>query len=98
VKDPQALLAKLKHGGEFFLGDQTPVAAGDYWAGPSHTLPTATTARFASGVSVYTFLKRSGTVQYKHGMSSETIQSIATMATAEGLEGHAASVRVRSPK
>ena len=41
---------------------------GDYWAGPSHCLPTGTTARFASGVSVYTFLKRSGTVYYRDGM------------------------------
>jgi histidinol dehydrogenase len=52
VKTPRRLLAKLKHGGEFFLGDQTPVAAGDYYAGPRHCLPTGTTARFASGVSV----------------------------------------------
>lgn len=95
VADPQALLSKLKHGGEFFLGDQTPVAAGDYWAGPSHTLPTATTARFASGVSVYSFLKRSGTVAYKNGMPQEAIDAIAIMAQAEGLDGHAESVRVR---
>lgn len=95
VKDPQAMLTELRHGGEFFLGDQTPVAAGDYFSGPSHCLPTGMTARFASGISVYTFLKRSGTVCYEKGMSSKTIDAIAKLAEAEGLDGHAASVRIR---
>lgn len=95
VSDPVKLLEEVRHGGEFFLGDQTPVAAGDYYAGPSHCLPTATTARFTSGVSAYTFLKRSGTVWYSKGMSSRTIDDIAKLADAEGLDGHAASARVR---
>ena len=95
VANPDAMLAQLQHGGEFFLGDTTPVAAGDYYAGPSHTLPTGTTARFSSGVSVYTFLKRSGTVAYRQGMSAQAIDDIARMAQAEGLDGHAASARVR---
>jgi histidinol dehydrogenase len=95
VKDPRALLARIRHGGEFFLGDATPVAAGDYYAGPSHCLPTASTARFASGISVYTFLKRSGTVHYRQGMSARTIDHIARLAQAEGLDAHAWSARVR---
>lgn len=95
VAEPKKWLARLRHGGEFFLGDQTPVAAGDYWAGPSHCLPTGTTARFASGVSVYTFLKRSGTVHYPRGMPREAVEAIARLAEAEGLDGHAASVRLR---
>ena len=95
VADPDAWLTKVRHGGEFFLGDQTPVAAGDYYAGPSHCLPTGTTARFASGVSVYTFLKRSGTVCYRDGMPAEVIQRIARLAEAEGLDGHADSARAR---
>lgn len=95
VKQPRLLLAKLRHGGEYFLGDATPVAAGDYIAGPSHCLPTGTTARFASGISVYTFLKRSGTVEYPRGMSRETIDMIARMAQAEGLDAHAESARLR---
>lgn len=97
VADPKALLAKVRHGGEFFLGD-TPVAAGDYYAGPSHTLPTDTTARFASGVSCFTFMKRSGTVGYPGGLPAQVIADIAAMAEAEGLDGHAASVRLRSKK
>lgn len=95
VADPDALLAKLRHGGEFFLGN-TPVAAGDYYAGPSHTLPTDTTGRFTSGVSCITFMKRSGTVAYPHGLPPQAIADIAAMAEAEGLDGHAASVWERS--
>ncbi len=95
VADPDALLAKVRHGGEVFLGDATPVAAGDYYAGPSHCLPTATTARFTSGVSVYTFLKRAGTVAYRDGMPKIAVDHIARMAEAEGLDGHAHSARAR---
>ena len=95
VADPAAWLARLRHGGEFFLGDQTPVAAGDYYAGPSHCLPTGSTARFASGISVHTFLKRSGTVEYTNGMPGIAIDTIAALAELEGLDAHAESVRVR---
>ena len=95
VADPDAWLGRLQHGGEFFLGHETPVAAGDYYAGPSHCLPTGTTARYASGVSAYTFLKRSGTVRYRNGMPSRAIAHIAAMARAEGLDGHAASAERR---
>jgi len=95
VAEPQAMLEGIRHAGEVFLGDQTPVAAGDYHAGPSHCLPTGTTARFTSGVSVYSFLKRTGTVGYPAGMDAQTIADIAAMAEAEGLDGHAASARLR---
>ncbi|MEM6258713.1 MAG: histidinol dehydrogenase [Planctomycetota bacterium] len=94
VADPQAFLQTIQHGGEVFLGN-CPVAAGDYYAGPSHTLPTDTTGRFTSGVSCYTFMKRTGTVAYPNGMPQRIIDHIATMAEAEGLDGHAASVRQR---
>ena len=95
VKDVDSLMAKVRHAGEVFLGDTTPVAAGDYYAGPSHCLPTGTTARFTSGVSVYTFLKRTGTVAYRGGMPAKAIDHVARMAEAEGLDGHAHSARVR---
>ncbi|MFP4223820.1 MAG: histidinol dehydrogenase [Phycisphaeraceae bacterium] len=95
VADPDALLSRIRHGGEIFLGDATPVAAGDYYAGPSHCLPTGTTARFTSGISVYTFLKRTGTVAYRQGIPAEAIDHIAKMAEAEGLDAHADSVRAR---
>lgn len=95
VADPAAWLQRVQHGGEFFLGDAVPVAAGDYYAGPSHCLPTGSTARFASGVSVFTFLKRSGVVAYPQGMSQQTIADIALLAEAEGLDAHARSARAR---
>ncbi len=95
VADPTAWLDRVRNGGEFFLGDQTPVAAGDYYAGPSHCLPTATTARFASGVSVYTFLKRSATVHYPESPPPDALSAIARLAQAEGLEAHAASAQSR---
>jgi histidinol dehydrogenase len=95
VADPNAWLERIRHGGEIFLGDMTPVAAGDYFAGPSHCLPTGTTARFTSGISVYTFLKRTGTVRYPGAMPPAAIDAIARLAEAEGLDGHAESARVR---
>jgi histidinol dehydrogenase len=95
VADPQQALGQVQHGGAFFLGDQTPVASGDYYAGPSHALPTGTTARFTSGASVYTFLKRSSVECYPRGMDAQAITDIAALAEAEGLEAHAESAKVR---
>ena len=95
VADPKAMLERIRHAGEVFLGDSTPVASGDYYAGPSHCLPTGTTARFTSGVSCHTFLKRTGTVAYPQGMPRQAMEDVARMADAEGLDGHAASARVR---
>jgi histidinol dehydrogenase len=96
VADPGAVLPYLRHGGAFFIGDSSPVASGDYYAGPSHCLPTGTTARFTSGISVYTFLKRSSVEGYPRGMPAHAIDHIVALATAEGLEAHAESVRVRN--
>lgn len=95
VRDPQAWAEKIHHAGELFLGDAAPVAAGDYYAGPSHCLPTGTTARFGSGISVYTFLKRTGTVRYPRGLPAQAIADIALLARAEGLDAHARSAHIR---
>jgi histidinol dehydrogenase len=97
VKDADAVLAKLRHAGAIFIGPWSPVAAGDYVAGPSHCLPTNTTARFSSGVSVYEFLKRSSIVRYDQSGLSADAESIVSLANAEGLDGHAASITVRTP-
>jgi histidinol dehydrogenase len=94
--DDAAVLAKLVHAGAVFLGSHSPVAAGDYVAGPSHCLPTNTTARFTSGISVYEFLKRSSVVRYDATALANDAPAIVALATAEGLDGHAASVRVRA--
>jgi histidinol dehydrogenase len=67
-------------------------------AGPSHCLPTNTTARFSSGISVYEFLKRSSVVRYTEQGLAADAPSIIAIADAEHLDGHAASVRVRMEK
>jgi histidinol dehydrogenase len=96
VKDESAVLKKLRHAGAVFVGPYSPVAAGDYVAGPSHCLPTNTTARFSSGVSVYEFLKRSSIVTYDaKGLTADT-PAIVALANAEHLDAHAASVEVRA--
>ncbi|MGE5611002.1 MAG: histidinol dehydrogenase [Bacillota bacterium] len=96
VREEAAVLDKLKHGGAVFVGPYAPVAAGDYVAGPSHCLPTNTTARFSSGISVYEFLKRSSVVRYEARGLANDASAIMTLAKAEHLDGHAASVGVRT--
>jgi histidinol dehydrogenase len=95
TRDDKAVLAKLSNAGAIFTGPYSPVAAGDYVAGPSHCLPTNTTARFSSGISVYEFLKRSSVAHYEpHGLSADAA-SIIAMANAEHLDAHAKSVEIR---
>jgi histidinol dehydrogenase len=96
TRDNAAVLVRLKHAGAVFLGPFSPVAAGDYVAGPSHCLPTNTTARFSSGISVYEFLKRSSVVRYEPEGIARDAASIVALAEAEGLEAHASSVRMRA--
>lgn len=95
TRDDQAVLAKLTNAGAVFCGPYSPVAAGDYIAGPSHCLPTNTTARFSSGISVYEFLKRASVERYEPRGLADDADAIIELANAEGLDAHAASVRVR---
>jgi histidinol dehydrogenase len=95
TKDDSAVLKKLKNAGAVFVGPYSAVAAGDYVAGPSHCLPTNTTARFSSGISVYEFLKRSSVVRYEAEGLRGDAGAIIAMAEAEGLDGHAKSVEIR---
>ena len=69
VADPAALFARIRHAGAAFLGRHCPEALGDYVAGPNHVLPTGRTARFASGLSVFDFLKRTTWVAAGAGVS-----------------------------
>ncbi len=96
TRDPRGTLGRIRHAGAAFLGRYSPVAAGDYVAGPSHTLPTNTTARFGGGVSVFNFLKRSSVVEYDHASLRRDAAAIAEMASLEGLDAHAKSVTVRA--
>ncbi|WP_276271917.1 histidinol dehydrogenase [Haloarcula litorea] len=93
--DDEALLDRIDSAGSVFLGPYSPVAAGDYAAGPNHVLPTGGSARVTGGLSVDTFL-RSTTVQRLSEESLADIgETITTLAEAEGLEAHAESVRKR---
>lgn len=93
--NPQALLGKLQNAGAIFLGHHTPVAAGDYAAGPSHVLPTGGTARFANGLCAIDFLKRSSIISYNEAGLRADAGDIQLMAAKEGLTAHGASVSVR---
>ncbi len=95
TRDDEAVLARLTHAGAVFVGPYAPVAAGDYVAGPSHCLPTNTSARFASGISVYEFLKRAGVERYTRAGLADDAEAIITLAQAEGLTAHANSVKIR---
>jgi histidinol dehydrogenase len=96
VADPWALLENIRHAGAIFLGYSTPEAIGDYLAGPNHTLPTSGAARYASALSVETFMKHSSLIQYSPEALRKVAHSVDILATAEGLPSHAASVRMRA--
>ena len=81
VKNERDVLVKLTHAGAVFVGPYSPVAAGDYIAGPSHCLPTNTTARFSSGISVYEFLKRSSVIRYESSGLAADADSIIALPT-----------------
>jgi len=95
VDDPESMLPEIDHAGAIFMGRHTPEALGDYCAGPNHVLPTSGTARFASPLGVYDFIKRSSVIHCTaHG--SKTIAGVAsTLAHSESLTAHARSAEYR---
>lgn len=95
VTDPWQALKSIRHAGAVFLGANTPEALGDYMAGPNHTLPTSGTARFASPLGVYDFVKRTSILQFDPEASSALSNSVAKLARAEGLTAHARSAEMR---
>ena len=95
IEDPWALLESIRHAGAIFLGYSTPEAVGDYLAGPNHTLPTSGAARYASALSVETFMKHSSLIQYSPKALKKVAGAVDILATAEGLPSHAMSVRMR---
>lgn len=95
VADPAALFGRIRHAGAAFLGRWCPEAIGDYVAGPNHVLPTARTARFASGLSVFDFLKRTTWVEAtREGLAAIGPAAVA-LAGAEGLDAHGLSISAR---
>jgi histidinol dehydrogenase len=95
TRDAGALCDRIDHAGAIFLGNHTPVAVGDYAAGPSHVLPTGGTARFTSGLSVNDFLHRSSVIAFTPEGLAHIAPDVRLLAQREGLTGHAASVEVR---
>jgi len=95
VADPWQALRQVRHAGAVFLGAHTPEALGDYLAGPNHTLPTSGTARFASPLGVYDFVKRTSILQFDAAASSALSDSVSRLARAEGLTAHARSAEMR---
>ena len=93
--DPNRLVPRLINAGAIFLGHFTPVAAGDYAAGPSHVLPTGGTARWASGLSANDFLKRSSLIALSRDGLAELATDIRLLADKEGLSAHRSSVDLR---
>ena len=85
----------IRNAGAIFLGDSTPEPVGDYVAGPSHVLPTGGTARYASPLGVYDFVKRTSIIRYAGSRLAADADSIIALAESEGLFGHAHAIRLR---
>ena len=95
VADPDALFARVRHAGSVFLGRHTPEAVGDYVAGPNHVLPTGRRARFASGLSVLDFMKRTSFLSCDEAAIGRIGPAAVALARAEGLPAHGRSVALR---
>jgi histidinol dehydrogenase len=95
LADPEPVFAKVRHAGAVFLGRNTPEAMGDYIIGPNHVLPTSGTARFASGLSVYDFMKRTSFAKVPLQALASLGPHAVTLAQAEGLTAHAQSIASR---
>jgi histidinol dehydrogenase len=93
--DPESLFRKIRHAGSVFLGRMTPEAVGDYVAGPNHVLPTGRRARFASGLSVLDFMKRTSFIQLDQAALEAIGPAAVALADAEGLPAHARSISIR---
>lgn len=87
--------ASVKHAGAIFLGNYSPEPLGDYMAGPNHTLPTSGTAKFASPLGVYDFLKKSSIIHYSENALQQEANYIQTIANMEELTGHSNAIKVR---
>ena len=96
TSNPQKVINKITNAGAIFVGQYTPEAIGDYIAGPSHTLPTSSTSRFASGLSVYDFLKRQSLMQSNQNSFSKLAKHASLLAKVEGLTAHQLSIDIRN--
>ncbi|KFL30965.1 histidinol dehydrogenase [Devosia riboflavina] len=95
VDDPQSLVPAIRHAGAIFLGHHTPEAIGDYVGGSNHVLPTARSARFASGLGVLDFVKRTSILGCTPSSLSALAEAAVTIAEVEALDGHGRSISIR---
>src|SRR5690606_36304414 len=95
LDDPQALLPAIRHAGAIFLGHHTPEAIGDYVGGSNHVLPTARSARFASGLGVLDYMTRTSLLGCTPSASSALAEPAVTIAGVEDLDGHGRSISIR---
>ncbi len=95
TKNAANVAKKITNGGAVFVGAYSPVALGDYWAGPSHVLPTSGTARFSSPLGVQEFLKRSSWIEFSRARLQKDAAKIELLAKTEGLTAHEKAVKVR---
>ena len=98
LDDPRAFSLKVRHAGAIFMGRFCPEAVGDYVGGPNHVLPTSRTARFASGLSVYDFLKRTTSIETDRAGLEKVGPAGVVLAREEGLDAHAMSLSERLKK
>jgi histidinol dehydrogenase len=96
--ESRKIAEQITNAGAIFIGDYSPVAVGDYWAGPSHTLPTGRTARFFSALSANDFIKATSIIEYSREQLAASADDIIRLAEAEGLDAHAKSVKIRQQK
>lgn len=89
------MAAQIRNAGAMFIGDYTPVAVGDYWAGPSHTLPTGSSAKFFSAVTSNDFIKSTSIIEYTQKQLAAAADDIVRLALTEGLDAHAKSIQKR---
>ena len=96
ITEPNKQISKIRNAGAIFIGEHSHEVMGDYVAGPSHVMPTSGTAKFNSGLNVNTFLKFSPVVKINKANSQILSSVAATIAKAEGLNGHAEAAEIRN--
>jgi histidinol dehydrogenase len=95
IENPLEWIGEIRNAGAILVGPYSPEAVGDYIAGPNHILPTGTAARYASPLSVHDFLKKTSLISYTKAALEKVTPDVVKLAEVEGLEGHAASMKIR---
>lgn len=95
IESPLDWIGEIRNAGAILVGPYSPEAVGDYIAGPNHILPTGTTARYASPLSVHDFLKKTSLISYTKTALEKVTPDVVKLAEVEGLEGHAAAMKIR---